>query len=71
MPDYTELLSAVNSLTNAVRGCAAALYMIFIVLFLKNMNSESAIKSLKDELHNVGYRVTEQVEYLKEVIRKK
>lgn len=70
MPDYTELLSAVNSLTNAVRGCAAALYMIFIVLFLKNMNSESAIKSLKDELHNTGSALTRQVEHLRGVFRK-
>lgn len=71
MPDYTELLAAVNGLTNAVRGCAGALYLIFLVLFLKNMNSSSAIKDLKHELHNVGYEITVQVEYLKEVIRKK
>lgn len=70
MHDYSELLSEVKHLTGAVRGCAAALYLIFLVLFLKNMDSSSEIKDLTHELHNVGYKFTEQMAYLKEVIRK-
>ena len=70
MPDYSELLSEVKNLTGAVRGCAAALYLIFLVLFLKNMNSSSEIKSLTNELHNTGAKIAAQIEYLKGVFRK-
>ena len=55
---YEELLAAIAKLTVAVNGVAATLALILIVLVLKNTNSDAEIRSLRQDVKNVGASIS-------------
>ena len=55
---YEELLAAIAKLTVAVNGVAATLALILIVLVLKNTNSAAEIRSLQQDVRNVGAAIS-------------
>lgn len=56
---YDELLAAIAKLTVAVNGVVVTLALILIVLVLKNTNSAAEIRSLKNDVKNVGASISE------------
>lgn len=56
---YEELLAAIAKLTVAVNGVAATLALILIVLVLKNTNSAAEIRSLQQDVKNVGASISD------------
>lgn len=55
---YEELLAAIAKLTVAVNGVAATLALILVVLVLKNTNSAAEIRSLQNDVKNVGASIS-------------
>lgn len=68
---YDELLAAIAKLTVAVNGVAATLALILIVLVLKNTNSAAEIRSLQQDVKNVGASISALARNLCEELRRR
>ena len=68
---YDELLAAIAKLTVAVNGVAAILALILIVLVLKNTNSAAEIRSLQQDVKNVGASISDLASNLCDELRRR
>ena len=68
---YDELLAAIAKLTLAVNGVAVTLALILIVLVLKNTNSAAEIRSLQQDVKNVGASISDLARNLCEELRRR
>lgn len=68
---YDELLAAIAKLTVAVNGVGATLALILIVLVLKNTNSAAEVRSLQQDVKNVGASISDLASNLCDELRRR
>ena len=68
---YEELLAAIAKLTVAVNGVVVTLVLILIVLVFKNTNSAEEIRSLQQDVENVGASISDLARNLCVELRKR